>query len=224
MRISVVIPAYNSAKFVGAALDSIAVQKRAPDEIIVVDDGSHDDTAQIVQSRRMSGLALIRQRNAGAAAARNAALEKSTGNWIAFLDADDLWTPDKLTIQAGLATECSDVDVWLGATEGVSLVPTPTTAGAFLADFSSRNFVQLGATFIRRSVFDRIGLFDPALKYGEDLDWLMRAQEAGMVIATHPETVLRYQRHSANLTNNASELRSGFLGVLKRSVDRRRLG
>jgi len=172
----------------------------------------------------MSGLTLIRQRNAGAAAARNAALGKSTGNWIAFLDADDLWTSDKLAIQAGLATERSDVDVWLGATEGVSLAPPATTAGEFLADFSSRNFLQLGATFIRRSVFDRVGLFDPALKYGEDLDWLMRAQEAGTVIATHPETVLRYQRHNANLTNNVSELTSGFLGVLKRSIDRRRLG
>jgi len=223
MRISVVVPAYNSAKFVGAALDSIAAQKRVPDEIIVVDDGSHDGTAQIVQSRRMSGLALIRQRNAGVSAARNAALGVSTGNWIAFLDADDLWTPDKLAIQAGLATARSDVDVWLGGTEGVSLAPTPITAGAFLANFSSRNFLQLGAAFIRRSVFDRIGLFDPALKYGEDLDWLMRAQEAGTVIATHPETVLRYQRHSTNLTNDVSELRSGFLGVLKRSIDRRRL-
>jgi glycosyltransferase involved in cell wall biosynthesis len=222
MRISAIIPAYNAERFIGAALDSVATQRPSPCEIIVVDDGSHDRTGEIVGAKSIPGLRLIRQDNAGPSAARNAALALARGDWIAFLDADDLWAADKLALQTRLAAAREEVDIWLGATEGVAIEAAPASAGAFMASFTSRPFLQLGAAFVRRSLFDRIGLFDPALTFGEDLDWLMRAQEGGAVIQAHPETVLCYRRHGANLTNDRPRRDRDFLRVLKKSVDRRR--
>ncbi len=144
------------------------------------------------------------------------------GDWIAFLDADDLWAEGKLAIQTARARSRPQVDIWLGGTEGVALEAPAAAAGAFRATFSSRPFLQLGATLIRRSVFDGSGGFDPALTFGEDLDWFIRAQAQGALIETHPETVLSYQRHTANLTNDTQARDRGFLRVLKKSMERSR--
>lgn len=222
MRISVVIPAFNAAAFISAALDSVAAQSLAPIEAIVVDDGSSDRTAEIAGSHPLAGLSIVQQSNAGASAARNAGLTGARGDWIAFLDADDLWLPEKLAIQARLAGQRPEVDIWLGATEGVALEQLPPTPGAFLASFAARPFLQLGAMLIRRTMFERVGLFDHALTYGEDLDWIMRALELGGVMQAHPDPVVQYRRHSGNMTN-LTELRDrDFMRVLKKSIERRR--
>lgn len=97
MRISAVIPAYNSAAFILGALDNIANQSVPVDEIIVVDDGSNDDTAEKVQQwSDTAPVTLVRQKNSGPSAARNRGIDQATGDWIAFLDADDRWTPRKI--------------------------------------------------------------------------------------------------------------------------------
>lgn len=98
ITISVVIPAYNCEKHIKRALDSVLAQTRRPDEIIVVDDGSTDRTAEIADSFG-SKIKLIKQENAGASVARNTGIQAATGQWIAFLDADDEWLPEKLQIQ-----------------------------------------------------------------------------------------------------------------------------
>lgn len=223
MRISVVMPAYNAEKFIGAALDSVADQSLVPLETIVVDDGSTDRTAELAGSHRLADLIVVQQQNKGPAAARNAALTGARGDWIAFLDADDLWMPGKLALQAHLADHRPEVDIWLGATEGVAIDHLPQKPGAFMASFASRLFLQLGATLVRRAIFERVGLFDPQLAYGEDLDWIMRAQEMGAIIQTHSDTVLQYQRHGENMTNHTDLRDRDFMRTLKKSIDRGRL-
>jgi len=101
MRISVVIPAYNAGRYIGRAIDSVLAQTRPPDEIIVVDDGSTDDTAAVVRGYG-DKVRFIRQENAGASVARNTGIEAATGDWIAFLDADDEWLAEHLRLHAGL--------------------------------------------------------------------------------------------------------------------------
>lgn len=222
MSISVVIPAYNAEGLIEQALDSITKQAVRPTEIIVVDDGSDDRTAEIVELSLVPGLQLVRQNNAGPATARNAAIAMAKGEWIAFLDADDLWLPCKLAVQTLLSAERPEVDIWLGATEGVGIEVPPPAKGAFPSDFTSRAFLQLGASLIRRSVFERIGHFDSSLTFAEDVDWFMRAREGGAVMETHDETVLRYRRHSGNLTNQIEQRDRGFMRALKNSIERRR--
>jgi len=110
MTISVVIPAYNAAEYIGRAIDSVLAQTRRPDEIIVVDDGSTDDTASIVETYG-SQVRLIRQENTGVSAARNTGIDAATGEWIAFLDGDDEWLKEKLQLQVELLGRNSEL-VW----------------------------------------------------------------------------------------------------------------
>ncbi len=96
--ISVIIPAYNAGEYIARAIDIVLAQSRNADEIIVVDDGSTDNTSEVV-AQYESKVKYIRQDNAGASVARNTGIEAATGEWIAFLDADDEWLPEKLKLQ-----------------------------------------------------------------------------------------------------------------------------
>ena len=104
-RISVVIPAYNAESTIKRAVDSVINQTRVADEIIIVDDGSSDRTTQTVEDNYGSKVRCIRQVNGGVASARNRGIRESTGNWIAFLDADDEWLPDKIAAQMNILEE-----------------------------------------------------------------------------------------------------------------------
>ena len=99
MKISVVIPAFNAEKTIARAVESVLAQSRPADEIIVIDDGSKDNTADVIRSYG-DKVILIQQENAGASVARNAGLKNASGDWIAFLDCDDEWLPEKLKLQS----------------------------------------------------------------------------------------------------------------------------
>ncbi|MDZ4150125.1 glycosyltransferase family 2 protein, partial [Methylicorpusculum sp.] len=99
MKISAVIPAYNSALFIQDAISSIKKQSRTVDEIIVIDDGSMDNTEEIISNLNDPNIRYFKQLNQGPSAARNFGIQKAKGDWIAFLDADDQWTPDKIDLQ-----------------------------------------------------------------------------------------------------------------------------
>ncbi len=109
MSLSVVIPAYNCGKYIGRAVDSVLSQSRMPDEVIVVDDGSDDNTADVAGGYGEK-VRLIRQDSAGASAARNAGIEAANAEWIAFLDGDDEWLPEKLELQLGLLERNEHLD------------------------------------------------------------------------------------------------------------------
>ena len=107
--VSVVIPTYNCSRFVGDAIESVLAQTRVPDQIIVVNDGSTDDTAAVVQQYRDGRIVYIEQANGGIAAARNRGLSIATGDYIGFLDADDRWLPSMLERQLALLERQPDV-------------------------------------------------------------------------------------------------------------------
>jgi glycosyltransferase involved in cell wall biosynthesis len=226
--ISVVLPAYNSQGTLAAALDSVFAQTRPPDEVIVVDDGSKDATPAIVSNHpQATRIRYLRQENTGAAAARNAGIRAATGEWIAFLDADDLWLPRRLEAGREVADRNPELR-WIAGTYwertrgGQDLLRGPSSRaltllknGSYFPDIFDvfhRDALFWTSTFlIHRSCIAEVGGFDPSFVRREDVDlWLrigLRHPQVGYV----REPIAIYQRHGASLTYQTSELSLLFM-------------
>jgi glycosyltransferase involved in cell wall biosynthesis len=220
-RVSVIVPAYDSAAYLPEAIASIRAQQYAPLEIILVDDGSTDATAELVPALG-ADIKYIYQQNRGPAAARNHGLAQATGSVIAFLDADDLWAPQKLELQLTALYRHPTADCVIGHIRAFQTDPE-----AFLVSKRRQNtpFLahQVGSALFRRSVVERIGDFDETLRFSEDIDWFLRAREAGVSILVLPQVALLYRVHSNNMTRTGGH--SHYLTqVLRRSIHRRRQG
>lgn len=172
---SVIIPAYNAGRTIDETLRSVIAQAHAELEIVVVDDGSMDDTAEIVRSHIAADgrIRLLRQANAGVAAARNAGVAASSGEFIAPLDADDLWHPAKIERQLRVFREGGErlglVYSWFALIDGnsrvVQLRHEPRHQGDVLAPLAYHNFIGNGSSaLIRRAAFDRTHGYDPSLR------------------------------------------------------------
>jgi glycosyltransferase involved in cell wall biosynthesis len=223
LRVSVVIPAYNAAHFLAEAIGSIRAQERGPAEIIVVDDGSTDQTAEVAASLGPDIRVLRQGENLGPAVTRNRGIEASTGTVIASLDADDLWPPDAMTLLMSRLEQPPYPAIAAGRIQVVG-PHLPSRPIAEAADSLNGFALSFGCALIRRQIFHQIGLLDPTLRFGEDTDWFMRAREFGVSIAVVDATTLIYRRHGANATCDAAHTMRHGLEMLKRSLDRRRTG
>jgi len=209
--VSVVIPVFNGEAFLREAVESVMAQKYSPVEIIIVDDGSTDGTAEMARSLPET-VRYLHQSNQGPAAARNRGIEHAQGSLIAFADADDLWPEGKLELQLPYLLRDPAIEIVLGRIQQVRL-----------EEFAEPTFsVNLGSAIIRKSVFERVGLFDETMRYSEDVDWFMRAREAGAAIVTIDAVTLLYRQHEQNMTRGKSASELNVLKALKRSLDRRR--
>ena len=218
--VSVVIPAFNATRFIRDALASIVRQEYGPLEILVVDDGSSDGTAEVARS--FGATIVIEQPNRGPAAARNRGIAAAQGGLIAFLDTDDLWPDGKLALQVQRLTQNPSLDVVLGQIRYEALDDRTLDGIRFDEPEGVLTNVNLGAGLFRRSVFDRVGSFDESLRFSEDQDWFLRAREAGVGIAVLAEVTLLYRLHAGNMTRGKSARELALARVLKRSLDRRR--
>jgi glycosyltransferase involved in cell wall biosynthesis len=219
--VSVIVPVYNGEKYLDEAVESIRRQPHPHVEIIVVDDGSTDQSAAIAEGLGPS-VRLIRQPHRGLPAAHNQGVAAAGGDFIAFLDCDDLWTEDKLSIQLTLLREHPGIDVVLGHTRRMWMAPsgddgTPTrhVSEPVLA-------LALGAALVRRSVFDTVRTFDETITHSDDWDWFMRARELAVRLVVHPEVTVLYRRHGENMTNQVGESMASFAKMLQKSIARRR--
>ena len=188
--VSVVIPAYNAADHIARALDSVLAQTHRPDEIIVVDDGSTDNTAAVVK-RYGPAVRYIRQENAGASAARNTAIKAAASDWIAFLDCDDEWLPEKLELQLALLDRNKDL-VWtcsnfyhyaywqgrrvphLEPEKGQALLAGKECFDSYFTAYTVGALGWTGTMIVRRDVLQETGLFNIGQAIGEDLDMWWR--------------------------------------------------
>jgi glycosyltransferase involved in cell wall biosynthesis len=213
--VSVIVPVYNGEAFLAEALESIRGQRVPAAEVIVVDDGSTDQTAQVAQRWGPPPVRYVHQANAGPAAARNRGLSLARGDLVTFLDADDTWPADKLAWQAERLLADPSLDVVLGLTRHLLPDGTPELGAPFV-------FLNVGCGLYRSVIFDRVGGFDGQLRYSEDIDWFLRAREAGVAIVLGERVALLHRRHDGSMTRGRSAVDLGLLTVLKGSLDRRR--
>ncbi len=220
--ISCIVPVFNGARYLAEALESILNQTCRPLEIIVVDDGSTDQSAAVIR-RYGNRVRSFFQDNAGPAKARNRGLSECGGDFVAFLDADDLWHPEKLERQAARFRARPDLDVCLTHVQNF-WIPELEKEKVRL---QNHRFAQplpgytMQALLARRSVFDRVGWFDDSLRAVDDTDWFLRAFEVGVILEMLPDVLVHRRLHDKNLSRSELAYEALF-GVIKNSLDRAR--
>lgn len=247
--VAVIIPCFNAKPYIAATLESVLSQEGVDLEVIVVDDGSRDGSGDLVE-QQFPHVRLIRKGNGGVAAARNVGLAAARAQWIAFCDADDIWLPGKLQAQLEALAKCpasrmsyTAWHVW------PSSEPRPDAAllrelahdaspgrwqgpsGSIYPDLLLDCEVWTSTVLANRSLFDEVGVFDTALKIGEDYDLWLRASRATDIIRV-PRPLALYRQHPANITRatpttnyrlqvvGAAIQRWGYRGPDGRDVDR----
>lgn len=220
-QISVIIATCNRAGLIRAAIESILRQSYQPLEIIVIDDGSTDDTAAVLQCLVTDTGAPIRyilQPNRGLPAAHNHGLRLVHGDIVAFLDSDDLWAEARLPAQLSCfqpdGAEGMAVGVVLGRTQrfvdGAKVNPTE------LAAANAHPFhYSLAGSLIARWVFDQVGGFDETFHSSADWDWFMRAREMGIRMAVYPHVTLHMRVHGGNMTQQRDVVNLDALRVVQ---------
>ncbi|MBW2732267.1 MAG: glycosyltransferase family 2 protein [Deltaproteobacteria bacterium] len=209
MRISVVIPTYNRCKSLERALRSVFSQTRAAEEIIVVDDGSTDDTAKMM--RELFPLARYRhQANAGVSAARNRGIESAKGDWVAFLDSDDAWLPKKLEDQVEALERsaegakcrlCHTEEIWIRNGRRVNAMNKHRkTGGDIFLRCLPLCVISPSSTLMARSLLDDVGLFDEALPACEDYDLWLRVCAREPVLFVDEPLLMKYGGHDDQLS------------------------
>jgi glycosyltransferase involved in cell wall biosynthesis len=218
--ISVIIAVYNGDRFLKQAIESVLSQSYSNVEIIVLDDGSTDLSAQIAKS--YSQVVYQYQTNAGVASARNAALKIAKGDYISFLDSDDFYHPDKLKKQlnhlgSNSSIDCSMVYVDNFLEEGHEITPE-------LEDYFFNQEKLSFITFLTlRSIFDKVGDFNITYKRGSDCEWLTRARELELRLEPIPEALLKRRIHDTNLTvTGRKDDKQMRFRILKESMKRKR--
>jgi glycosyltransferase involved in cell wall biosynthesis len=222
--ISCIVPAFNADKFIYETLDSIYAQSYTQIEVIVVDDGSTDDTARKVQEYRPE-VRYFHQDNGGPARARNLGIERSHGDMLAFLDADDLWHPEKLAKQMERFQARSDLDFCVAHIQNFWIPEMQTEAARFKDHPRSKPLPgYVAATLLaRRSLFETIGSFDTTFDHADMMAWYMRASEHGAKSELLQDTLVFRRIHNLNRSRVYGK-RSGseYLHLLKSHIDRSR--
>jgi GT2 family glycosyltransferase len=236
LDVSVVIPAHDARDYLLEAMDSVLAQSLAPREIVVVDDRSTDGTAEALHDHHAARLAgamrppvrLLTGAFGSAAAARNAGWRAARGNWIALLDADDVWFPDKLASAAAALARVPDA-AWFfsdGTFQTLDGVLHPSWfslyadvpesyAGRPLAALFDVNFILTSSMVIRRELLERLGGFDESMSHAEDVDLWIRLARHAPAVAT-ARTLLRYQHRPGGLTRQTESRLLGSADLFTR--------
>ncbi len=206
VNVSLIVPSYNRIILLRRALRSIEEQTLKPDEVIVIDDGSTDDTRQVIK-KEFPSVVYHFQQNRGVSSARNFGIKESRGEWLAFLDSDDEWLPGKLEKQIELIGKNSDMkvchteEVWIRDGRRVNAMKKHRKKGGWIF----RHCLPLCAMspssiMIHRSVFDQIGLFDEALPACEDYDLWLRITSRFPVLFAEEPLINKYGGHDDQLS------------------------
>jgi hypothetical protein len=229
--ISVIVPCYNARPWIAAALRSVLAQGVGPLQVLVVDDGSQDETGAFV-ARAFPAVHVLRQTNAGVAAARNRGLAVAHGRWVAFIDADDLWLPGKLSAQLAALQAQPDArmaytawHVWESEVpepdpQWLQTLPThlPGPSGDVYPALLLECAVWTSTVLADRALLQELGGFDQALPVGEDYDLWLRASRLTPVLRV-PQPLALYRQHPRSLTRRAPA-RNWQALVVQRAVQR----
>jgi glycosyltransferase involved in cell wall biosynthesis len=217
-RVAVVVPAWNAARYLGEALASVFAQTLRPAEVVVVDDGSTDETASVAAS--VPGVTVIRQANAGPAAARNRGVRETVSPLIAFLDADDLWLAAKLASQADAIARGADLVT--AATEEFVSPDLSDDERARIAPPRAAGGALPSAMLVTRSAFERAGPLREDLRVAEFVEWFDRARAGGARVQHLDAVLVRRRLHPGNAGRRPGIDRSGYATALRAVLARRR--
>lgn len=218
--VSVVVPVRDGERYLGAAIESALAQR--PSEVIVVDDGSRDGSAALARGFG-EPVRVVSQPARGIAAARNRGVAESAGEYVAFLDADDRWTPDAITAQLRAFAYDEQLELVFGH---VREFISPELDEHQASQMTSREALEpgylVGAVLIRSATLARVGSFNEQLVTGDFVDWMTRAHELGVREALIPEHVLWRRVHTSNHGRLHADARADYARLLKWALDRRR--
>ena len=222
-QVSVVIPAYNAMRFLPQTVASVLQQTFTDFEVLIIDDGSKDGTAQWAAAQTDPRVKLVSRANGGAAATRNTGVAAARGEYVAFLDADDVWQPTKLAKQVARAEADPSVglvDTWISyidsAGEPIGEVMTQHVEGDVWAEMLEYNLVRCGSTpLVRRRLFDEVGSFDEGFRYAEDWEmWIRITARARFAVVKEP--LVAYRQHA----NNKHKNHQAMLPTLRRIIEK----
>ncbi|MEZ5308597.1 MAG: glycosyltransferase [Pyrinomonadaceae bacterium] len=221
-KVSVIIPSYNASHFVVAAVESVLAQTHSNIEVIVVDDGSTDSTSGVLEAY-LDRIRYFRKENGGVSLARNFGAEAATGEYLAFLDADDVWLPEKIELQLKAILESDNAKASHTAffVTDEHLEPVGTTrsdlGGNLIEDllFSGNVVGTPSSVVVEKELFLQSKGFDPELSYCADWDmWIKLALLTGFAYVDEP--LVKYRQHSENMSNNASLLESDSVKMFEK--------
>lgn len=227
--VGVVIPTFNAAEFLPQAIDSVLKQTVAVDDIVVVDDGSTDQTQNVIKRFIENGIRYIRQNNQGSAGARNTGVESLSTDYVCFLDTDDSWLPDKTAVQRRIL----DREPRVGLVSGNQIFWDPDRSIKKLRTFSQTRPKEIfnkrlalsnvvgnpSMVMIRRSVLEDIGLFNPALRFGDDWDmWIRIAARTEIAFADEAVAIYRWHHNNQSRQNQKACLRA-YREISRRAIE-----
>jgi len=219
--VSVIVAVYNGERFLSEALESLFEQDYSPFEVILIDDGSTDGSADI--ARRFRGIRYVHQENRGLAAARNAGLRLAQGEFLAYLDDDDILPPHKISRQATYLVDHPDVGCVLARQEvileeGVE-PPEWLTRDTIFGDLDG---IPLVSAMIRTELLRQLGGFDETYRFAEDRDLFVRLRENGVRMDVIPEVLLFRRFHGENMNFRLRPQKHPLFRSLKSKIDRQR--
>ena len=220
--ISVVIPVRDGERYLGEAIESVLGGTVPAAEVIVVDDGSTDSTAATAE-RIGDPVRVLRRPAAGIAAATNAGLAEASGDLVAFIDADDVWTPDKLELQLGALEDDPSLDAVFGLAREFYSPDLPASERERIVLRPGDHAARVrGTALLRSEMLDRTGPFDETLAVGEFVDWHDRAAGLGMRSIVLDRLVLHRRLHASNHGRTAAHARGDYVRVARAALLRRR--
>ena len=221
-QLSVIIPVYNGERYLAETIDSVLAQNHRSIEVIIVDDGSTDGSANVANSYG-SSVRYCYQSNLGTAAAMNRGTDLACGEYLAFLGADDLWTEDRIRVQLKAFDAHPDMDIISGYVKqffSPDMTESVKKRIRFSADLIPGHVIP--AMLIKCQSFFRVGLFETQWTVGAEMSWYLRAQEIGLKIVILPDLVLLRRIHESNKSIAKRSFINQRAQILKAALDRRR--
>lgn len=220
--ISVIIPVFNNEAYLAEAIESVIAQTIAPFEIIVVDDGSTDGCADLAK-KFIPQIRLLRQSNKGISAARNTGIKAANGDYLAFLDADDVWTSRKLEHQIEFLEKHPETEMIFGTVQQfISPELSVDHQNKLRPELKIMPGLVPGASLVRRDNFLRVGFFNETLTLGEFLDWFSRAIDLGLQYSITDFIVLHRRIHTTNAGITKKKSVNEYTRILRDALKRKR--
>lgn len=219
-NVSVILPVFNGVHFLKECIESILNQSFSPDEIIVINDGSTDASQEIIDS--YPEIINIKTDNQGVAAARNTGIKLAKGNWITFIDQDDIWTKDSLKSRMNFLQKNPETLIVTGKQkwflDGIDEIPSWVKPEQMKDNLEG---YLLGCTLVRKDLFNKYDLFDTSFRYSSDFDWFFRLKDNYVLFHQIDDLVLKKRIHATNESRNSEALLKELSRAIYNSIKRK---